>query len=133
MAQPELIVDSNIVIYALDPQYQFLRNWVIGHAPTVSDISRLEVFGFHKITANAKQEYTQLFQKMTVLPLSEIIVDRAILLRQTKKMSVGDALIAATALEHQLKLVSRNKNDFVWIPGLQVFDPFDPADFQQIV
>ena len=133
MTQSEMIVDSNIVIYAIDPQYQFLRKWIKGRAPAVSDISRLEVFGFHKITANDKQEYTQLFQQMTVLPLSSIIVDRAIVLRQTKKMSVGDALIAATALEYKLKLVSRNKGDFIWIPGLQVFDPFDPTDFQQIV
>ncbi|NOT59592.1 MAG: type II toxin-antitoxin system VapC family toxin [Acidobacteria bacterium] len=133
MTQPQLIVDSNIVIYSIEPQYQFLRNWMLNHRLAASGISLLEVMGFHKLTAYARQEFTQIFQQVTVLPLLSTIVDRAILLRQTKKMSLGDALVAATALEHQLKLVSRNKGDFIWIPGLQVFDPFDPADFQQIV
>ena len=133
MAQPQIIVDSNIVIYSIEPQYQFLRNWMLSRLVAVSEISRLEVLGFHNLTPYAEQELTQVFQQVAVLPLLPIIVDRAIVLRQTKKMSVGDALIAATGLEHQLKLVSRNKNDFAWISGLQVFNPFDPADFQQIV
>jgi predicted nucleic acid-binding protein len=35
-----------------------------------------------------------------------------------------DTLLAATALTHNLKLVTRNVKDFV-IPGLEVFNPFE--------
>jgi predicted nucleic acid-binding protein len=35
-------------------------------------------------------------------------------------MSLGDALIAATCLEHGLKLATRNASDFDWIAGLTV-------------
>ncbi len=38
-------------------------------------------------------------------------------------MSLGDAIIAATALEHYQTLVTRNIKDFDWIEGLKVIDP----------
>jgi predicted nucleic acid-binding protein len=39
-------------------------------------------------------------------------------------VSLGDALIAATALEQGLPLVTRNTDDFKWIAGLQLVNPF---------
>ena len=44
----------------------------------------------------------------------------AIDLRRQRKMTLGDALIAATCLEHGLKLATRNTSDFDWIAGLTV-------------
>ena len=38
-------------------------------------------------------------------------------------MSAGDALIAATALEFDLEVYTRNVSDFDWIPNLKVFNP----------
>jgi predicted nucleic acid-binding protein len=46
-------------------------------------------------------------------------VNLAIGLRQQRKMSLGDALIAATALEHNLTLATHNEGDFSWVPGLR--------------
>ena len=39
-------------------------------------------------------------------------------------MSLGDALIAATALEHGLTLMTRNVRDFAQIPGLMLAQAF---------
>lgn len=44
-------------------------------------------------------------------------------LRQNKKMSLGDSLIAATALSLGIELVSRNTADFTGIQGLTVHNP----------
>jgi len=41
-------------------------------------------------------------------------------------MSLGDALIAATALHHDLMLTTRNTEDFVNIAGLKLRDPLKP-------
>jgi hypothetical protein len=58
-------------------------------------------------------------------PLDDEVVERAIALRQEKKMGLADALIAATALEYDLPLVTRNRDDFKHIEGLQIINPFD--------
>jgi predicted nucleic acid-binding protein len=61
-------------------------------------------------------------------PFREIAVDRSIAeragrLRRGSGMRTPDALIAATAIEHGLELVTRNRRDFKDIPGLQLRDP----------
>jgi len=42
-------------------------------------------------------------------------------------MGLADAIIAATALVHDLSLVTRNKEDFKDVPGLRVVNPFASA------
>ena len=61
-------------------------------------------------------------------PFREIAVDRAIAeragrLRRGSPMRTPDALIAATAIEHGLELVTRNRRDFEAVPGLRLRDP----------
>lgn len=58
-----------------------------------------------------------------MLPLGNDVLLRATALRQSRKMSLGDALIAGTALEFGLKLVTRNTRDYRWIEGLKLLDP----------
>ena len=57
------------------------------------------------------------------MPISDEVIQKASTLRQQKKMSLGDALIAATALIHGLTLVTSNVKDFEWIKDLSVLDP----------
>ncbi len=59
----------------------------------------------------------------TVLPLDEDVTKQAILLRRNyKKIKLGDAIIAATAIVHNLTLISHNTKDFINIEGLKVVD-----------
>jgi predicted nucleic acid-binding protein len=39
-------------------------------------------------------------------------------------LPVMDSLIAASALVHQMQLVTRNESDFAAVPGLQVMNPW---------
>ncbi len=55
--------------------------------------------------------------------VSDAIVEQAIHLRQQRKMSLGDAVIGATALTHNLKLATANVKDFAWIKNLEVINP----------
>jgi len=53
--------------------------------------------------------------------------ERAIQLRRQRKMTLGDALIAATAMEHNLTLVTANTDNFRWIDGLRLVNPLLPS------
>ena len=47
-----------------------------------------------------------------VLSVSESVVAEAIRLRQQRSMSLGDALIAGTALSHDVSLATHDTTDF---------------------
>ena len=118
-----MLLDSNIIIYAAEPEYDNLRQLIARTAPSVSAISYVEVLGYHQLTTPEKTFFTAFFDAATVIPLSSNILEKAVSLRQLKKMSLGDSLIAATALTHNLQLVTRNEQDFAWIPGLTIINP----------
>jgi toxin FitB len=64
-----------------------------------------------------------------ILPIGRAVADRWGVLRAEAQMngrplSVVDGLLAATALEHGLTLVSRNISDFV-VLGLEVVNPWE--------
>ena len=52
------------------------------------------------------------------------MADAAILLRQSRRIKLGDALIAATALLYELLLMTRNVDDFKRVSGLRIINPF---------
>ena len=85
----------------------------------------MEVLGYHKLTADDKKHLEEFFAAATILPITDDVLKEAIRLRQTKKMTLGDSMMAATALTCKRALATRNTKDFVWIPGLTVIDPFE--------
>jgi toxin FitB len=64
---------------------------------------------------------------VSLIALSQAVLDHAVKLRQMRKMTLGDALVSSTALVHDLTLVTRNVGDFQWIAGLRLHNPFDHA------
>lgn len=51
--------------------------------------------------------------------------NQTILIRRQYKIKLPDAIIAATALVHNLILVTRNTSDFKNIPELQLINPWE--------
>lgn len=121
-----MLLDSNIIIYAARQEQVTLRQFIAAHAPAVSAVSLVEVLGYHKLTAPERQLFEAFFLAATVLPISDPVVATAVQLRQQRKLSLGDALIAATALVFNRTLVTHNTADFQWIPGLRLLDPLVP-------
>lgn len=118
-----VLLDSNIFIFALKPKYQDLRQWCLEQDIHASDITRLEVLGYHLLSDDDKQDLALLFELTTTLEISSSVIDQAIELRRKKKIKLGDAIIAATAMEHKLTLVTHNTKDFTWLDGLKLIDP----------
>lgn len=123
-----MILDSNLIIYAAQPQYPGLRRFIAGQAPAVSSVSLIEVLGYHKLSEVDRRYFEAFFAAAEILPVSDAVVARAVSLRQSRKMSLGDALIAATALVFGRELLTRNVKDFAGVPGLVVVDPLAAGD-----
>ncbi len=117
------ILDANIFIYAPEPEYAHLRPLLIDSDCVASDITRVEVLGFHRLDSKSKTYYEAVFRRMACLPVTTDVLDQAILLRQTKKMSLGDSIVAATAMLNNFELNTRNVSDFAHIPGLLLVNP----------
>lgn len=118
-----MLIDSNLIIYATQPPYGQLRGWLVDYATHYSAISRLETLGYHRLDDAEKQSITAVLDNLDMLMIGMVTVEFAISLRQQRKISVGDALIAATCLEYQLPLATANEKDFDWIDGLTIQNP----------
>lgn len=119
-----MLLDSNIIIYAAQPEHAHLRQLIAETSPTVSSVSYVEVLGYHRLNELERRYFGAFFRGARVLPLSQPVLDQAVHLRQGRKMKLGDALVAGTALVHNLRLVTRNVDDFAWIRGLRLVNPF---------
>lgn len=123
-----MLCDSNILIYAAELGDTVCVPYVEHAEAAIATVTRIEVLGFPGFTALSSERQTRLREvvdSLLELPLDGRVIQHAIALRQRKKMSLADSIIAATALEHGLPLVTRNVDDYRHIPGLALLNPFD--------
>jgi predicted nucleic acid-binding protein len=122
-----MILDSNIIIYSVQPQYIWLARYLQANESIVhvSLISTLEVLGFSRLLLTDKLVFEAYFSSVPILPLTDTIINEAIRLRQQRRRSLGDSIIAATALLHNLPVLTHNVADFSTVDGLQVISLAD--------
>jgi predicted nucleic acid-binding protein len=123
----KLLFDTNIFIYHFNNQLTesgtaLLREGIAGNG-AYSVITRIEVLGY-KQSESAESQAKQLLSKLVELPLTSEIAERTIAIRKNLRIKIPDAIIAATALEYSLQLVSRNEEDFSQIQDLKLVNPF---------
>jgi predicted nucleic acid-binding protein len=117
------IIDSNLIIYFANPGFEWLGDYIQTVDSFYSDITKIEVLGYHKITSSTIRFFNIYFDSITALPLTQEILDKTISLKQSKKMTLGDSIIAATALIYNLDLYTHNVSDFESIQDLRIIDP----------
>lgn len=117
------IFDSNLIIYSSLDKYGQLRPLITARDVFVSAITKIETLGYYQLDAEDKAYFDAFFEATTIIPITDSVIDKATEIRQMKKMSVGDCIIAATALLHNLELHTNNTKDFTHITGLTVMNP----------
>jgi predicted nucleic acid-binding protein len=85
-----------------------------------SVITRCELFAGREAEEETVQRLLQPFDE---LPVDRPVAERAGRLRREGGLRTPDAIIAATALEHELVLVTRNTRDFKSARGLKLRSP----------
>ena len=124
-----MIADSNIIIYAAQRRTdtgwrQLLRDYQVA----ASIVSLVEALGYQNLPDEERLTLEEIFRIIDVLPLTREIADRAAKLRQQRRMGLGDAIIAATALDHNMTLMTRNTRDFRWITNLRLLNPLEEQE-----
>lgn len=72
-----------------------------------SAVTRMELLGFPQMGLAEEQLIKDTLSQLHYLPITRSIEDRAIQIRRTRRAKLPDALIAATAVEHGLELLTQ--------------------------
>ena len=101
--------------------------WTESPQAAIASVTKIEALGFASIKPDEELAIQELFATCIVHALDDAVIDRAVRVRRRSKISAMDAIIAATALEHGLTLVTQNVDDFKGVEGLRVVNPFEEA------
>ena len=119
-----MLLDTNIVIYACQPNGGWLSPWTSHPDAAIASVTRIAALGFAGISPEEETAILYFIDSSPTYSLDDEVIEQAIQLRQQKKMKLGDAIIAATAVAYNIPLVTRNEDDFKHIPGLDLRNPF---------
>lgn len=114
---PEILLDTDIFIDHLRGARRLLG---MEESFAYSVVTRAELFAGR---GGDEQTVRTLLAPMREVEVNRAIAERAGALRRTLGILLPDALIAATALELDLPLVTRNRRDYEAVAGLSFASP----------
>jgi predicted nucleic acid-binding protein len=109
-----LLVDTDILIDHLRGSRRFDPE---GSDVSISVVTRAELYAGRRAD---EVRVDMLLTRFRELPVDRAVAERAGRLARSAGIAMPDALIAATALEHGLTLLTRNHGQFERVVGLQV-------------
>jgi toxin FitB len=112
-----ILVDSDVLVDHLRGHRRLVRGQ---DDVFVSAVTRAELFAGR---GAEERRIRRRLEAMTELPVDAAVAERAGRIRRATNIRLPDALIAATAIEHRLTLVTRNRRDFAGVRGLRLRAP----------
>lgn len=114
-------LDTNILIYLANGS---LPAEPIRHlSGYYASVTKIESLGYGDLIVTEALQIMEFLTAYQQLDLDDEIIHQAINIRRIKKISLGDCIIAATALVYDLPLWTANIKDFSGIPGLKFYNP----------
>jgi predicted nucleic acid-binding protein len=95
---------------------------VLDQTPIISVITEIEALSWINPDKSKEQIVKIFVQDATVLALTPAVAAQCVSIRRSRKIKTPDAIIAATAIVHNLTLITSD-NGFKNIEGLKVMDP----------
>ncbi|MGB3589415.1 MAG: type II toxin-antitoxin system VapC family toxin [Tunicatimonas sp.] len=126
-----LLLNSNTIIYLESPRYHDqIKERMRDESCSASAISVAEVLGYSDLLPRQKSFFETFFKEIYLHPVDYPTIQEATRLRQYRKLSLGDAIVAATASIHQRTLVTANIKDFKKLqdaidPSLDLINPLE--------
>jgi predicted nucleic acid-binding protein len=128
MGRMKYLYDTNIFIYYLADDITvnswFTEEFLNLHEILVSPIIRIELLSFTGLSKEEEQSIEDLLSQFNTVPLLREIENQTIQIKRQYKIKLPDAIIAATAINQDAFLVTRNISDFKGITGLKIENLF---------
>lgn len=113
MSGTKYLLDTNIIIgmYERSPEVisLFKSKRASINECAYSSVTRMELLGFPEISADEIKILSSLLNQMSHLTINRAIEDKTIHLKQQHRIKLPDAIILATALSHQIELLTLDK------------------------
>ncbi len=113
----DLLVDTDVLVDHLRTGTGFEPG---GHSINYSAITRAELFAGRRTDEEVVRRLLGPFRE---LPVDRRIAELGGRLRRETGVGLADALIAATALQHRLSVLTRNTRHFARVPRLRLRSP----------
>lgn len=120
------LLNTNTIIDFLNAKLPLNANELLfSIEPKISFITRIELFSSSKISETELISLNDFINIVTVLDnITTEIISICIELRKKYKLKLPDALIAATAINNDLILLTRNEKDFENVQELKFINPY---------
>jgi len=105
-----LLLDTNAIVDFLKQKNDPLElsSLILEHECFVSVIVKLELLKYPEITPSEEYAITEFLQFVPIIPLNEAIENETIALSRATKLKLPDAIIGATAIVYNAKVVTRD-------------------------
>ena len=105
-----LLLDTNVIIDFLKQENDplDLSSLILEHECFVSVIVKLELLKYPEITPSEEYAINEFLRFVPIIPLNEAIENETIALSRSEKFKLPDAIIGATAIVYDAKLVTRD-------------------------
>jgi predicted nucleic acid-binding protein len=103
----DFLADTNALLYVFTENPCMIP--YLDKRFAISVITDIELFSFPNITAEEELSFSAMIDYCYEFPLDVFIKNRAIQIRRTYGTKLPDAIVAATAIENKLPLVTADK------------------------
>jgi len=103
-----VLADTNILLYLLDGD-ETVRNLLNQKKVFISFITEIELLTFKKLIPAERKLIEDLLSDCTILNVNEEIKKKTIEIRTNYKLKIPNAIIAATAKDLKIPLLSADK------------------------
>ena len=94
---------------------------ILNKEPNISAITQIELLGFSIVPPQMESFVRYAF----IIGINDSVIEKTIEIRKYCRIKLPDAIIAATALVHNLTLLTRNVADFKNIENLNLINPHE--------
>lgn len=118
MSGNRLCVDTTILLYFLKGDLEVIE-MISEMDIVISFITELELLSFPQITDSSRRAISGLLKNCHIVDINSDIKESTIMIRQQSKLKLPDAIVAATAFQSKLPLLTADKQ-FRTLSGLEL-------------